>query len=138
MTDRQVGTKVHTTLSSSDPTGILPLQESLGYDLASSLFSQSRNLVLEGLTDYWYIEATAELFKSSDQVQLNDKIAKPSDLKQFIYTERAVRSEEIIPFMVTALKVDENSNMGLVSDVKQELRKENMLKISYLSVKPGK
>lgn len=75
MTDRQVGTKVHTTLSSSDPTGILPLQESLGYDLASSLFSQSRNLVLEGLTDYWYIEATAELFKSSDQVQLNDKIA---------------------------------------------------------------
>ena len=75
MTDRQVGTKVHTTLSSSDPAGILPLQESLGYDLASSLFSQSRNLVLEGLTDYWYIEATAELFKSSGKVKLNDKIA---------------------------------------------------------------
>ena len=75
MTDRQVGTKVHTTLSSSDPTGILPLQESLGYDLASSLFSQSRNLVLEGLTDYWYIEATAELFKSDGEIKLNDKIA---------------------------------------------------------------
>jgi len=75
MTDRQLGTKVHTTLSASDATGILPLQESLGYDLASSLFSQSRNLVLEGLTDYWYIEATAELFKSSGKVKLNDKIA---------------------------------------------------------------
>jgi predicted ATP-dependent endonuclease of OLD family len=75
MTDRQLGTKVHTTLSASDATGILPLQESLGYDLASSLFSQSRNLVLEGLTDYWYIEATAELFKSSGNVKLNDKIA---------------------------------------------------------------
>jgi predicted ATPase len=75
MTDRQVGTKVHTTLSSSDPAGILPLQESLGYDLASSLFSQSRNLVLEGLTDYWYIEATAELFRSGGKIKLNDKIA---------------------------------------------------------------
>jgi AAA15 family ATPase/GTPase len=75
MTDRAVGTKVHTTLSSSDPAGILPLQESLGYDLASSLFSQSRNLVLEGLTDYWYIEATAELFRSGGKIKLNDKIA---------------------------------------------------------------
>ncbi|MFT6030861.1 MAG: energy-coupling factor transporter ATP-binding protein EcfA2 [Oleiphilaceae bacterium] len=75
MTDRQVGTKVHTTLSSSDPAGILPLQESLGYDLASSIFSQSRNLVLEGLTDYWYIEATAELFRSGGNIKLNDKIA---------------------------------------------------------------
>jgi hypothetical protein len=70
-----VGTKVHTTLSSSDPAGILPLQESLGYDLASSLFSQSRNLVLEGLTDYWYIEATAGLFRSGGKIKLNDKIA---------------------------------------------------------------
>jgi energy-coupling factor transporter ATP-binding protein EcfA2 len=75
MIDREVGTKVHTTLSSSDPAGILPLQESLGYDLASSLFSQSRNLVLEGLTDYWYIEATAELFRSGGKIKLNDKIA---------------------------------------------------------------
>jgi predicted ATP-dependent endonuclease of OLD family len=75
MTDRRLGTKVHTTLSASDATGILPLQESLGYDLASSLFSQSRNLVLEGLTDYWYIEATAELFRSGGKIKLNDKIA---------------------------------------------------------------
>jgi len=75
MTDREVGTKVHTTLSSSDATGILPLQESLGYDLASSLFSQSRNLVLEGITDYWYIEATSQLLAANDITNINDKIA---------------------------------------------------------------
>lgn len=75
MTDREVGTKVHTTLSSSDATGILPLQESLGYDLASSLFSQSRNLVLEGITDYWYIEATSQLLAANAIVNINDKIA---------------------------------------------------------------
>jgi len=79
-----------------------------------------------------------EKFGTEAVIQLNDKIAQPSDLKQFIYTERALRSEDIIPLMVTALKVDEKANMGLVTDIKQELRKENMLKISYLTVKPGK
>jgi predicted ATP-dependent endonuclease of OLD family len=75
MASREVGTTVHTTLSSEDPAGMLPLQEALGYDLASSLFSQQRNLVLEGITDYWYIEATSELLKESDDVALNEKIA---------------------------------------------------------------
>ncbi|WP_214652674.1 TOPRIM nucleotidyl transferase/hydrolase domain-containing protein, partial [Vibrio anguillarum] len=70
-----MGTKVHTTLSSEDPAGLLPLQEALGYDLANSLFSQQRNLILEGLTDYWYIEATAQLMNESLPNKLNDKIA---------------------------------------------------------------
>lgn len=69
------GTKVCTTISSSDPAGLLPLQEALGYDLANSLFSQQRNLVLEGITDYWYLQATAELLKEAKEVDLNDKIA---------------------------------------------------------------
>jgi len=32
MTDRRIGSKVLTTLTSSDPAGLLPLQEALGYD----------------------------------------------------------------------------------------------------------
>jgi len=72
---REEGTKVHTTLSSSDPAGLLPLQEALGYDLAQSLFSQQKNLVLEGLTDYWYIDATANLFREGGLEKLDDKIA---------------------------------------------------------------
>tara|TARA_R110002051_G_scaffold80785_1_gene144758 strand:+ start:152 stop:2173 length:2022 start_codon:yes stop_codon:yes gene_type:complete len=73
--DRDEGTKVHTTLSSSDPAGLLPLQEALGYDLAQSLFSQQRNLILEGITDYWYLDATASLLRESNDVNLNEKIA---------------------------------------------------------------
>lgn len=75
MKNRKEGTKLHTTLSSSDPAGLLPLQEALGYDLAQSLFSQQRNLILEGLTDYWYLDATAELLRSAKVENLNDKIA---------------------------------------------------------------
>ncbi|NMN07645.1 MULTISPECIES: AAA family ATPase [unclassified Novosphingobium] len=75
LNDRNVGTKVHTTITSSDPAALLPLQEALGYDLAQSLFAQERNLVLEGLTDEWYLEGVAGLLADSGEVKLNDKIA---------------------------------------------------------------
>ncbi|MFC0243262.1 AAA family ATPase [Rhodopseudomonas telluris] len=75
MNDRKVGTKVHTTVTSTDPAALLPLQEALGYDLAQSLFANQRNLILEGLTDFWYVEATAALLADAGVVRLNDKIA---------------------------------------------------------------
>ena len=73
--NREEGTKVHTTLSSSDPAGLLPLQEALGYDLAQSLFTQHKNLILEGLTDYWYLDATALLLREGKIVDLDPKIS---------------------------------------------------------------
>ena len=75
MTDRDEGTKVHTSVTASDPAALLPLQEALGYDLAQSLFVQQRNLFLEGLTDYWYIEATAQQLRDADLANLNENIA---------------------------------------------------------------
>ncbi len=73
--DREEGTKVHTTISSSDPAGLLPLQEALGYDLAQSLFTHKKNLILEGLTDYWYVEATSAMLREDKIVNLDNKIA---------------------------------------------------------------
>src|SRR6202165_4311277 len=75
MIDRKVGTKVHTSVTAEDPASVLVLQEALGYDLAQSLFAQQRNLVMEGLTDYWYVEATASLLRESGDADLNEKIA---------------------------------------------------------------
>lgn len=75
MKNRKEGTKIHTTISSSDPAGLLPLQEALGYDLAQSLFSQQRNLILEGITDYWYLDATANLLREDKIEILHEKIA---------------------------------------------------------------
>jgi predicted ATP-dependent endonuclease of OLD family len=75
MANRQDGTKVHTTISAGDSAALLPLQEALGYDLAQSLFAQQRNLVLEGLTDYWYVEATAALLAEDGRPTIKDNIA---------------------------------------------------------------
>ena len=66
---------MHTTVTATDSASLLPLQEALGYDLAQSLFAQRRNLVLEGLTDYWYVDGTAQLLREAGIADLSDRIA---------------------------------------------------------------
>lgn len=75
LTNRESGTRVHTSVTSNDPASLLPLQEALGYDMAHSLFANERNLVTEGLTDYFYVESMGELLRSSGVADLNPKIA---------------------------------------------------------------
>lgn len=75
MIDRKVGTKVHLHVVADDPRSIFPLQEALGYDLAQSLFAQERNLVCEGLTDYWYLDGIATQFRDAGLIDMNEKIA---------------------------------------------------------------
>ena len=75
MNDRAEGTKVNNTVIADNPAALLPLQEALGYDLAQSLFTQKRNLVLEGLTDLWFIDGVSQLAKDAGKVHLNEKIA---------------------------------------------------------------
>lgn len=57
MSDRTTGTKVHTRIAVDDPDSLYPLQAALGYELAQSMFTQTRNLVCEGYTDMLYVEA---------------------------------------------------------------------------------
>lgn len=57
MKDRTSGTKVHTRVAVDDHASLYPLQAALGYELAQSMFSQTRNLVCEGYTDMLYVEA---------------------------------------------------------------------------------
>ncbi len=68
---------------------------------------------------------------TESRIQLNDNFAEVSEIQQFIYAERETKREELVPFLTTALKVDHETNMGLVSDIKMELRKAEALKINY-------
>ena len=70
------------------------------------------------------------------RIQLNDNFADVSEIAAFIAAERASKREELVPFLTTSLKVDKEANMGLVGDIKQELRKVNALKINYAAI-PG-
>jgi len=69
------------------------------------------------------------------RIQLNDKFADVGDIIAFVNAERAALREEQIAYLTIALKVDEEANMGIVGDIKQELRKANALKINYTTGK---
>jgi len=72
-----------------------------------------------------------KVFGTEPKIQLNDKFAQPSEVGDYILAERAKKSQELQNVLTTSLKVDKSANMGLISDIKQELRKVNALKVNY-------
>ena len=69
-------------------------------------------------------------YGSSARIQLNDKFASVSEVGAFILAERASKRQELQNVLTTALKVDSETKMGLIQDIKQELRKVSALKIN--------
>ena len=76
-----------------------------------------------------------DTYGTEARIQLNDKFASADEIAAFIASERAALREELLSKLTVALKVDSEANMGVVSDVKQELRKVNALKINYTTRK---
>lgn len=70
-------------------------------------------------------------FGDESRIQLNDRFASVEEVGPFILAEKATRPQELQNKITVSLKVDKNANMGLVSDIKQEMRKVNALKINY-------
>ena len=74
-------------------------------------------------------------FGTDSRIQLNDSFRNTSDIRDFIAAERATLNEVDREFMTVSLKIDENTRMGIVTDVKQELRRCSALKIMYAARK---
>ena len=70
-------------------------------------------------------------YGASARIQLNDKFASVDEVGAFILAERASKRQELQNVLTTARKVDSETKMGLIQDIKQELRKVQALKINY-------
>ncbi len=71
-------------------------------------------------------------------IQLNDAFANVSDIGPWVDAVRGDMDAENRSKMTTALRIDKNARMGIVTDVKQELRKAKALKITYIADKTTK
>jgi biopolymer transport protein ExbD len=103
---------------------------------ALPLADQIEKLDKKNPVSYVYIGKPSENYKkygNQPRIQLNDDFADVSDIAGFVAAERAALREELIPFLTMALKVDKDANMGIVGDVKNELREVNALKINYVT-----
>jgi biopolymer transport protein ExbD len=84
---------------------------------------------------YIYAGKPSERYRASlgasDRIQLSDKISSVNDIRNFVISERASRNSEDEKYLTASLKIDKNVKMGLVQDIKQELRKVDQLKVNY-------
>ena len=77
-------------------------------------------------------------YGTEPRIQLNDQISEVSDIIAFVEQEREQRPEPDRPHIATAIKADKQVRMGMVTDIKQELRKAGALKIFYNASKGGR
>lgn len=75
----------------------------------------------------------------SSRIQLDDAFAKSaSEVSGYITQKKGAMPEKDQDKMIVALKVDKDTKMGIVTDVKQELRNARALKINYTAYQRNK
>ena len=89
----------------------------------------------KSLVTFIYVgKPTAEFRKklgNESRIQLNDSYAEVAEIQDYIIGERASMKEEDQPQMTVSLKVDQDTKMGIVTDIKEALRKAYALKLNY-------
>lgn len=95
--------------------------------------TEVKKLENKALVCYVYIGEPVEANKygTKPRIQLNDAYATPGDIGAYVEEFRASKDEAEVPLITTSLKVDSETEMGIVTEVKQELRKVYALKINY-------
>ena len=72
-------------------------------------------------------------FGDEPRIQINDQFVGIEDIRPAVLQAQSELNEELQSKIVVGLKVDRNTHAGLVSDIKQELRKANTLKVMYIT-----
>ncbi|MCR4665053.1 MAG: biopolymer transporter ExbD [Paludibacteraceae bacterium] len=89
----------------------------------------------KSLVRYIYVGTpTAEYRKqygAETRIQLDDAFADKSEIGDFIINERSAMNEQDQGLMTVSIKADKDTRMGVITDIKQELRRAYALKISY-------
>ena len=93
----------------------------------------------KSLVNYIYIGKPKikyqEIYGTSPRMQLGDKISTVNEIPLFLEQHRIKVPEQKRPKIITSLRVDGEVTMGIVQDVKTQLRKSGQFKLNY-SAKP--
>lgn len=101
--------------------------------------TEVQKLEKKSLVSYIYVgQPTAQLqakFGTAPRIQLNDTYSTPQDILDFIASERDKLNESDRNSMSVVIKADRYTRMGIITEVKQELRKANALRVTYSASK---
>lgn len=107
----------------------------LKVEFKAPVATELEKLEKKSLVTFIYVgRPTQDLRKkmgSESRIQLNDKFADVAEIQDYITQERSSMKESDQPFMTVSLKIDKDTRMGIVTDIKQALRQAYALKINY-------
>ncbi|MFH0733924.1 MAG: biopolymer transporter ExbD [bacterium] len=63
------------------------------------------------------------------QIQINDAVVKMHDIQNLMHNKRV-----LMPNVIVSLRIDKNSDMGLVTDIQQQLRMADARRINYSTI----
>lgn len=97
--------------------------------------SEIAKLERKDLSSYIYVGTPLRKYQgkygTDSRIQLNDSFRSVDEIRDFVAAERENLSEQDRPFMTISIKADKETRMGVITDIKQELRRCNALKILY-------
>lgn len=97
--------------------------------------SEVAKLEKKSLVSYIHIGSPTAMmvpkFGTRPRIQLNDSYKTTQDILEFVASERDQLGESDRAAMTVCIKADGKTRMGIITDVKQELRRANALKVSY-------
>jgi biopolymer transport protein ExbD len=101
--------------------------------------SELTKLEEKSLVNYVYIGRPVKkyqaLYGTKPRIQLGDKFATVADIPLFLEKHKVKVPEAKRPKITSSLRVDGEVTMGIVQDVKTELRKSGQLKVNYSAKK---
>lgn len=101
--------------------------------------TEAKKLEKKSLVSFIYIGKPTrpfqKMFGVEPRIQLNDQFKTVEDIQDFIAQERDAMNEADQSKMSVSMKVDGETKMGVVTDVKQALRRASALKLNYSSIK---
>lgn len=99
--------------------------------------TQLQELTERTNTAFIYIgpPAKKDVYGTEPKIQLNDVFQGVGNINQFIEEKRAALPENSKDKLEVALKIDDDTKMGMITDVKSKLREAEARKINYIGNK---
>lgn len=122
-------------------------QVTLKVDYRAPQGKQLTRLTKKSAVSYIYIGKPVQSFpgvsnvetdSSGVCVQLNDKLATPAEVMDYVLAEKRRMSAEDQRQMTVSIRADRQVPMGVVMDVKQALRQAKVLRVNYSAVEKSK
>ena len=97
--------------------------------------SEAKKVEHKNLVSYIYVGKPIPKFQGTygnePVIQLNDAIANLKDVQSFVVSSRSSKTEKEASQLTFSIKADKDITMGIITDIKEELREAQAYKINY-------